>query len=158
MEKIIDIYGHYAQFDDFYHTDDSWIGRAVLHDDNTFDGIAKSFGGNDSFVLVGNIGKGFINTYVTGGIEQYPRLFKGIQDTNDKYYGACYVTDGCVDLAIGEVKLTVMDADKTRETTIDEIADINRGVSYAKDRLTDKQLRLYESVIEANYDRKRKVK
>ena len=158
MERIIDIYGHYAQYDDFYHLDDSFIGRAVLHEDKTFNGYAKSYDGDEAFVLVGNIGNGFINTYVTGGKDQYPHLYKGIEDTKDKYYGACYATDGCVDLAIGEVKLTVMDADKTRETTEAEIETIKQGEEIVKSGLSEKQLGFYETIIEYNYGEERKVK
>lgn len=158
MERIIDIYGHYAQYDDFYHLDDSFIGRAVLHEDNTFDGVAKSFDGDETFVLVGNVGKGFINTYVTGGNDQYPHLYKGIEESKDKYYGSCYATDGCLDLAIGEVKLTVMDADKTRETTEGEINDILNGVEIVKGKLSEKQLGFYETIIEYNYSKEKKVK
>ena len=158
MERIIDIYGHYAQYDDFYHLDDSFIGRAVLHEDNTFDGVAKSFDGDETFVLVGNVGKGFINTYVTGGNDQYPHLYKGIEESKDKYYGSCYATDGCLDLAIGEVKLTVMDADKTREITEGEINDILNGVEIVKGKLSEKQLGLYETIIEYNYSKEKKVK
>ena len=158
MERIIDIFGHYANYDDYYHVDDSWIGRALLHDDNTFDGIAESYDGEEEYLLVGNIGKGFINAYVTGGINKFPRLYKGIEEVKEKYYGSCYATDGFLDLAIGEVKLTVMNADKTREVTDNEIANINKGIELLKTKLTDDQRKFYEEIVKVNYGTERKVK
>jgi len=157
MSKIIDIYGHHASYDEPYYLDNSFIGRAIVKDDKTFEGIAEPYYEDGSkFLIFGNMGLGYVNTYVIGS-DSFPRLYKGIKDGN-KFYGASYVTDGCFDLAIGECKMTLQSADKTREVTAGEEKSIMHQVKLVKACLTDRQRELYEKVVANIYGDTMKTK
>ena len=155
-DKLMDIYGHYACYDDYYHLDDSWLGRVIVHKDKTFEGVAESYEGDYRYLLVGNVGDGFINCFVNGGNFNNPRLYKDFVCGPDKtkYYGSCYVTDGYFDLAIGESKISLRPAEKIREVTDGEISSLRRFIEETKESLTDKQRKGYEQILESNYTTK----
>ena len=157
MKRILDVYGHYAQYDDFYYLDDSFIGRVILKDDKTFEGIGESYYKDEYFLLFGNVMDNMINVYTVGGNDSFPRLYKGEKD-GSKYYGSVYVTDGCLDLGIGECKLSVIDADKNREVTDAEFESIEYGIKCKKKSLSDKQRDLYENVVGSIYGPTMKTK
>ena len=161
MKKIMDVYGYYTQYGDYYHLDNCWNGRIILNEDKTFTGIAKSTfdDSNEHFLLFGDVGLGLSHTYIVSNEEAYPRYYKGVREADalNKYEGVCYATDGEFYLPIGESRLVFDDAEKNRDYSEEEIKQIRDGIELVKATLNDAQTNIYNRIIENNSEVESKI-
>ena len=149
MEKIMDTFGYYTQYGEYYHLDNCWNGRVILHEDNSFEGLATDVNHEEHFLLFGDISSGVMNTYVISKLEEYPRFHKGVREDSIRIYsGRCFATDGGFYLPIGESKIVFKDAYKNREITDDEIKQIKEGIEIIESSMNDAQHGIYESLKE----------
>lgn len=148
-DKIMDAFGYYTQYGEYYSLDNCWNGRVILHEDNSFEGIARDVDHEEHFLLFGDISSGIMNTYVISNGEEYPRFHKGVrEDAKRTYSGRCYATDGGFYLPIGESKIVFRDAEKNRDITSEEIKQIEDGIAIIECSMNDAQHGIYESLKE----------
>ena len=157
MKRIMDIYGHFANYDQAYDLENCWYGRVIVKEDNTFLGYGESYYGDENLVLFGDLSKDAINTYVFDETVSFAKLYK-CEKEDSKYYGTCFFADGFLELELGECKLTVMDADKTRETTNEEIQMIEKETELLMTNLNETQRKIYNNLVDMNYKNNKKIK
>lgn len=148
-KKILDTFGYYTQFGEYYYLKNCWNGRIILNEDNSFEGIAADIDHDKHYILFGDIFGGIMNTYVICNKEDYPRFHKGVrEDAKRTYFGRCYATEGIFYLPIGESKIIVREAEKNRSITDEEFNQIKDGITLIESSMNVAQHKIYESLKE----------
>lgn len=138
MKKIFDIYGHFARFDEMYDLDDSWFGRILVGKNNLFEGIATEYNGNKKFFLYGYMFDNSLRVYLCPTEESMLQKEFDLLKESDKYEGICSVINSTTSIPIGECRVSLLPADKTREESLDEESSLKNLIkSFRKDISTE---------------------
>lgn len=115
MEKIIDVFGYSAEFDDVYRTDDSWFGRVLVGEDNQFEGVVEDFYQTDYYFVFGEMKDKSIRLIkLSRNDRDVPYLFEATKE-NRKFYGDYSAKNLYVEIPLGECQVSLLPADATRE-------------------------------------------
>ncbi len=158
MERIIDIFGQSAYFNEDYQVEDSWTGRIVLSDNLTFEGIVEDYSKTEYFLIFGKIGKeGLEITKCTREDKEVPYFFNATED-DKKYYGDYYADNSYVKIPLGECRVIMIPAEATRGDNHNELRSLKKQIIEYKHSLGEIGDTLYKRFELARVDEKPKVK
>ena len=144
MKKLVDLYGYFAQRECPYYIEDSWIGRVLVKEDGTLEGIATDYDRVRKFFLFGTINEKNIRIIrTTINDREIPKMYKAKKE-NSFYEGTCFVKTEFLQLPTGECKVKAYSADKTREVTAEEIQNVEKTIESFKTMLSSEDKRLYD--------------
>ena len=135
MERIIDIYGHSAEYDEMYQLENSWFGRVIIGEDQKFEGIVEDFYQTAKYFVFGQVTEQEL--FVTKCTKQdtdLPCYFSGKQD-DGKFYGDYSVKNQYVEIPLGECKMSLLSADKTRDESDTEMRELKVAIAEYKHHL-----------------------
>ena len=145
MKKIVDLYGHYTNFDEMYEPENSWYGQVLVGADHQFEGFVRDYVTADCFYVCGTMSKENLDVYQCtskeGGV---PHRYVAARD-KDRYYGTYYGTNGYAEIPVGECKMSIMPAEMTREETDYERELIQERIKYLKSELGESSISLLAS-------------
>ena len=142
MERIVDIYGNCANFDEMYQPEDSWYGQILVDKNQIFEGVIEDYNQRNMFYVCGKITPEELSVYrlAREGV-QLPHHFVGEKDKKDgRFYGIDAVTNLFMDIPVGEVKMSLRPADKTRSETDMERDYIRQRMELVQATLDDESL------------------
>lgn len=153
MERLEDIFGYFAFYDDYYHKEDQWFGRVIVDEENNFEGIATDFNENEKYYVFGSYLNDKISLYrfTLDDTTRFAHKYT-CGKAGKKYYGTTFVTDSFIEIPIGDCKITLMNADKTREVSEVEIDKVKEHIEEYKNSLNNKQIALYESLHNGEHE------
>ena len=153
MERLEDIFGYFAFYDDYYHTEDQWFGRVIVNEDRTFEGIATDYYENENYYIFGSHinDKLVLYRFQLDDTTRFAHKYT-CGKAGKKFYGTTFVTDSFIEIPIGDCKVAFMDAEKTREVTEAEIEKVKDYIESYKDSLNDNQKALYNSLHNGEHE------
>lgn len=144
MERIIDIYGYKAYFDQPYQLEDTWFGRVILQENQTFEGIVEDYYQTEKTMVFGKIGESSIElTQCAKGDDEVP-YFYDTKEEDGKFYGDYFAKNPYVVIPLGECKLSVFPSEKTRESSEEELKDLKKDIIRFKHTLGEVGETLYQ--------------
>ena len=155
MDKIQDVYGYFANYDDYFHKEDQWYGRLLVKEDNIVEGVAEDFFGDEHYFLHGTINKDSISImrFTVNGESRHANKYSGSR-INSRFYGTCFATDSFVEIPLGDCKIAIRSADNIREITDEEVKKIEDSINMMKDKLTSEQKEVYQAVVNGEHENK----
>lgn len=145
MKNIYDIQGFYCSYGAMFNQSDSWLGKIILNPDKTFEGVVKENTGNSLEFVFGKIADNnkldLIKT--TKGDSRLPYHFL-TENTETSYRGNYFVKAEDNEFPLGEAKINLMAADKTREITSTEETRLDAEILLAKIALGPISQEIYE--------------
>lgn len=152
MKKIIDIYGHFARFNEMYDIDDSWFGRILVDKNNLFEGIVIDYNGDNKYFVYGYMFDNSLRVYLCPEDSNMLQKEYDLLKEDEKYEGLCSVVNSTTSIPLGESRISLLPADKTREESKEEeqslkyaIRNVRKNISreakdmYKKHKLENKQ-------------------
>lgn len=145
MEKIVDIFGNYTDFDEMYQTENSWFGRVVMGDDSEFEGIVEDYNQTDSYFVFGQVTEeGLSVTKCAKQDKDVPYVYEGEYE-DGRFYGMVQARNLYVKIPMGECKMSLMPADVTREESDQEMKELKIKIARMKHDLGEIGNSLHES-------------
>ena len=158
MERIIDIYGYKTYFDQPYELEDTWFGRVVLKENQTFEGIVEDYYQTSKSMVFGTIGESSIElTQCTKGDDEVP-YFYDAKEEDGRFYGDYFAKNPYVVIPLGECKLSVFPSEKTREYSETELKELKKEIIRFKHNLGEVGETLYQRFELARVEEKPKEK
>lgn len=126
--KLKDIVTNTTSYGDTYNIDTELVGRVLINDDNSFEGII--FNGNKSFLVMGNFNKN--NIIMLQKDEEIDRLYK-VEKDGEIYYGDCFIKSDDFEYPIGESIIKFINPKEYREPYIsEEINEVQEQIKRKK--------------------------
>ena len=144
-ERIVDIFGHYTEFDEMYQADNSWFGSVIMGEDNEFEGIVEDYNQTDSYLVFGKVtDTGLSLTKCSKKDKDIPYVYDGDYE-DGRFYGMVQAKNLYVEIPMGECKMSLLPADVTREPREEEKRDLKVKIARYKHDLGEIGNSLHES-------------
>lgn len=145
MKRIIDIYGYFARFDEMYDIDDSWFGRILVNDNNLFEGIVSDYDQTSISYVFGYMYDNSLRVIkCPGHPSELVREYDTLKEEN-KYEGICSVINSKTSIPIGECKLKLFPAEKTREPSEFEEESLKARIASAKESISEEGMEIFKT-------------
>ena len=157
MERIIDIYGSSADYDDIYRPDNSWFGTVLVDDNNYLKGVVEDYYEQIYHLVFGKISESDISLIKCSNEDATtPQSFTANRDDR-KYYGDYFAKTRNAEVALGECQISYIPAEVTREETEEEKAYIRERISIVTQRLGNNGKELLEDHEKVRLEQAEKV-
>lgn len=157
MKKLVDIYGHYARFNEMYDIDDSWFGRVLIDDNNLFEGIVSDYDQTSSYLVFGYMLDNSLRVIrCPRNNSELIREYDTLKE-EEKYEGICSVINPTTSIPVGECMISLLPAEKTREITDYEIERLNNRIKDIKAEISPDSQEIYKSFKQETKE-KQKIK
>ena len=149
MEKIVDIFGHFTNFDEMYEPENSWYGPVLVGKDHHFEGVVRDYNEKDYYYVFGTMSKEKLDVYKCAKEDhQVPHRYEATR-VEGKYFGTYYGTNGFVEIPVGECNLSLMPAEQTREESSMEVEHIKKRIEMIKKELGENSVSLLNYLEQA---------
>lgn len=147
MKKLLDIGGIYTNSFGEYEEENYLSGRILVDDNNRFEGVVESDFSNASYLVFGHLNKDQLD-FIVGNdeSEEVPKRFI-TQKNADAFDGTMYAKDIYNEIPMGECRMSIRDAEQTREVTSYELSIVNRQIELQKINLGSRTKELYADYI-----------
>lgn len=148
MERIIDIYGHFANFDEMYDIDNSWFGRLLTKDYINFEGIVTDYYEREVYFVFGKLEDESINI-IRCSETDLPKKYNARRIEKGKFEGECSAASIGAEVPLGDCKITIIPAEMTREDSKEERVRLKNRIKNVKDDITEEGRELYSEFTES---------
>ena len=115
MKKIRDVVCSYAPYDQMLTGKNSFTGRIVLNEDNSFEGLIRDYRQEELYFVFGHMDPEHMEFVQTAKFDrQLPKLYRAKKE-GFKYYGDILAKSSMAEAALGECGVYMADPDIYRE-------------------------------------------
>ncbi len=115
MKKIRDIMCSYSPYDELNNGNNSFVGKVVLKEDNSFEGVVKNYRMEEIFLVFGHVEHEYMEFIQTTKFDSHlPRLYR-VKRTGYKYYGDISSKTSKDETSLGECGVYFADPDIYRD-------------------------------------------
>ena len=128
MKKLNDITTNTTSYGEVYHDDDQMIGKIIISDDKTFEGVIAD--SEKEYFVFGKIDDKTLSLYQE--LDDYNKLYK-VEKQGRTYFGDCFIKTKYYKKSIGECKVRITNPDEYREVNEQgEIIALNNKIKKLK--------------------------